>query len=103
MLESSQLIEVMESKKDFEDSLPNLPQPELKKNLEEQNSELKEDKAELQSGDLALIKISMFSPEPLKFQGKKNHNKRMLKRVIIHFHGGGFICMSSSTHQLYLR
>ena len=29
--------------------------------------------------------------------------KRHLSRVILHIHGGGFIAMSSSTHQTYLR
>lgn len=33
----------------------------------------------------------------------KKHQKEKLKRVIFHIHGGGFICMSSDSHQSYLR
>ena len=29
--------------------------------------------------------------------------RNKIKRIVFHFHGGGFVCMSSSTHQNYLR
>ena len=81
--------------------------------LDEKNH-LKEDNNSFQKiNDPKLIKnealkfmgIVMFSPEKVKLINfkKQNTDLRLIKRVILHYHGGGFICMSSKSHQRYLR
>lgn len=51
------------------------------------------------------MRIVMFSPVKIRLVKFKKQSKQLekIKRVIIHIHGGGFICMSSSSHQVYLR
>lgn len=56
------------------------------------------------------FKIRLLSNVAIPFkellQGKKSLEPKVkdkLKRVILHIHGGGFIAMSSSSHQGYLR
>jgi acetyl esterase/lipase len=54
---------------------------------------------------LKFMKIVMFSPENVRLQyhEKQSVELRKIKRVILHYHGGGFICMSYKSHQRYLR
>ena len=51
------------------------------------------------------MRVVMFSPVKIKLVKFQKQSKKLgkIKRVIIHIHGGGFICMSSSSHQVYLR
>lgn len=90
---------------DFENEFCDLSQSQLKQVSEEIKSKEEKKSIDLGNDDGKIIRIAMFSPVSLNIQGDKPQifNVCKLRRVIIHFHGGGFICMSHSTHQLYLR
>lgn len=53
------------------------------------------------------IKIRFLADEKINLidiiKSKKKINPSLFKRVIFHVHGGGFIAMSSSSHEIYLR
>lgn len=54
---------------------------------------------------MKFMRVVMFSPAKVKFglSDKQPANLQSIRRVIIHYHGGGFVCMSSDSHQRYLR
>lgn len=63
------------------------------------------DSADIKNEAMKFMRIVMFSPAKAKF-GKSNEQSedfRNIRRVIVNFHGGGFVCMSTDTHQKYLR
>lgn len=94
-------------------------QEKIKENKNDQNDEefiklenkndkkdpIDSDKKLKKNTKLKFMKIVMFSPENVRLQHyeKQSIELRKLKRVILHFHGGGFICMSYKSHQRYLR
>jgi hormone-sensitive lipase len=62
---------------------------------------------EFESEEVKFQFLRILILSPVKFSlsklGKKPKKLIGITRVIIHFHGGGFICMSSESHQAYLR
>ena len=58
-----------------------------------------------QNFDNSRIPIRFMSDEKINFLSviKKKEIKYELKNIIIHIHGGGFVTMSSGSHQNYLR
>jgi len=68
--------------------------------------------SELSKFDENKIQIRIISPEelnpPKKSTGifsffKKNESKKQIDTLVIHIHGGGWVSMSSGTHQIFLR
>lgn len=50
--------------------------------------------------------LRIVSPFPIHFNTNPTEIKTKVKNceaILIHIHGGGFICQSSSQHQIYLR
>lgn len=56
-------------------------------------------------GLFKFLRIWILSPVKLNFRKLVKEKMRIedVRRVIVHFHGGGFICMSSQSHQVYLK
>jgi hormone-sensitive lipase len=57
------------------------------------------------SKKIKFFEISVFSPTKLNLKKlvKKKIGLGNVSKVIIHYHGGGFLSMSSKSHQVYLK
>ncbi len=52
------------------------------------------------------VLIRLLCPYRLNIDFSKNNAKpspQSIERIIIHFHGGGFVCQDSAAHQSYTR
>lgn len=74
--------------------------------IEKEDKEHRESEGEINKDEKKkFMRVVMFSPENVRVQHfeKQTQKLRQIKRVVLHYHGGGFICMSSKSHQKYLR
>jgi acetyl esterase/lipase len=100
-------MELEDENHEMESSVKNT-EKQLKPEINEMKDNImtKDSEPELEIPEaLKFMRIVMFSPIKIKFENSKKQYPEVMKakRVIIHYHGGGFICMSSKSHQLYLR
>lgn len=60
---------------------------------------------DVSNSQINFFEISIFSHVKINFKELVRKNKRLMgvNKIIIHFHGGGFLCMSSTSHQVYLK
>ena len=86
-----------------EHSLENAKNPEFDKNCEDPKPKTNQNGNN--SEIFKFLRIWILSPIQFDLRKLVKNKKKLegIQRVIIHFHGGGFICMSSQSHQVYLR
>lgn len=73
--------------------------------LEDESAPKLVDPIDCKNDAMKFMKIVMYSPAKVKFGLANTQPKKLteISRVILHYHGGGFVCMNTDSHQRYLR